>query len=72
MEKELERLVQAKQGIIEAYEERIEAVLSARAQGITWREIAAALGMTERGVTKLVERYMSEVGDYGDIGSPKG
>lgn len=52
-----ERLRSALQGIEDAYEERAEAVLAARAAGMTWRAIAMALGMTERGVIKVVERH---------------
>ena len=52
-----ERLRSAVQGIEDAYEERAEAVLAARAAGMTWRAIAMALGMTERGVIKVVDRH---------------
>ena len=57
MEDHIERLRRATQGIKDAHAERAEAVLAARAAGVTWRAIALALDMTERGVVKLVERH---------------
>ncbi|KAA9133719.1 hypothetical protein [Microbacterium caowuchunii] len=36
-------------------ERRRELVLKAREQGATWRELAAALGMTEHGLIKMTK-----------------
>ncbi|MDO5676518.1 MAG: hypothetical protein Q4G35_03305 [Propionibacteriaceae bacterium] len=52
----IKRLENARFGLEAATAERVAAVESAREAGKTWREIAAALDMTERGVTKLIER----------------
>ena len=54
----LERLAAAQAGLTAATAEwsaeRIEAINAARDAGHTWREIATALDMTERGVMKLM------------------
>lgn len=50
----LDRLTEAQAGLTAATTERIDAIKAAREAGHTWRQIAAALDMTERGVMKLM------------------
>lgn len=44
----------ARQALVDATEGRIEAIRAARADGVTWRKIAAALEITEQGVHSLL------------------
>ena len=55
----LERVSAATTQLDEAQAERIAAVLAARAAGQTMREIAAAAGITERALYRLVARHDS-------------
>ena len=41
---------------------RAEAVAKAREEGITWREIASILDMTEHGVIKAQKKWEAERG----------
>ena len=52
----IDRLKAARDDLNRATEERIRAIRAARDAGHTWREIAAALGVTERNVTALIKR----------------
>ena len=44
----------ARQALVDATEGRIEAIRAARADGVTWRKIADALGITQQGVHTLI------------------
>ena len=51
-----EHLKTANQAIIDATRARAHAIRAARDDGWTWRAIALALGMTERGVVSIIQR----------------
>lgn len=58
----LTRLEQATEALTAATEERVNAIQTARDAGHTWREIAAALGVTERNITALMKRREAAAG----------
>ncbi|WIY83942.1 hypothetical protein [Propionimicrobium sp. PCR01-08-3] len=50
----VEELSAARRALVDATEGRIAAIRAARADGVTCRKIAAALGITERATIKLI------------------
>lgn len=55
-ERLLARLKRADKKIADAKKERLALLREARKEGITFRRIAAALDMTDRGVVRILER----------------
>ncbi len=59
---ELLALVRGASNVRDAKEALAEDVITARTTGFTWREIAAALGMTEHGAANLYKRTLAARG----------
>ena len=55
-QKLLDRIAAADRKIEAAKQERHDLIVRARDEGITWRRLADALGMTVEGVMRIIER----------------
>lgn len=56
----LEQLAEAVATIDDATQRRNQLIQQAREEGHTWRAVAAAAGMTEHGIRKIVTRTSDE------------